>query len=82
MLHIERASGQRLLLMPLLLLQVPFDKSMAPTGSVEIWLGEVERRMIASVRTQVWPGAGNGTACVFMLHPTSEFMLWSRLCSC
>jgi dynein heavy chain len=35
------------------LAQVPFDKPMMPTGNVEAWLGEVERRMKASIRTQV-----------------------------
>ncbi|EFJ44217.1 dynein heavy chain 2, partial [Volvox carteri f. nagariensis] len=33
--------------------KVPFDKSMMPQGNVEIWLGEVERRMRSSVRQQV-----------------------------
>ncbi|KAG2485619.1 hypothetical protein HYH03_015682 [Edaphochlamys debaryana] len=33
--------------------KVPFDKSMLPTGNVEFWLGEVERRMRSSVRHQV-----------------------------
>lgn len=33
--------------------KVPFDKSMLPQGNVEIWLGEVERRMRSSVRQQV-----------------------------
>ncbi|KXZ54227.1 hypothetical protein GPECTOR_5g319 [Gonium pectorale] len=33
--------------------KVPFDKSMMPQGNVEIWLGEVERRMRSSVRHQV-----------------------------
>lgn len=33
--------------------KVPFDKSMLPQGNVEIWLGEVERRMRNSVRQQV-----------------------------
>lgn len=33
--------------------QVPFDKPMLPTGNVEVWLAEVERRMKSSVRTQV-----------------------------
>lgn len=26
---------------------------MLPTGNIEVWLGEVERRMKASIRTQV-----------------------------
>jgi dynein heavy chain, axonemal len=34
-------------------MQVSFDQPMAPTGNVETWLGEVERRMHASIRTQV-----------------------------
>ncbi|WIA31960.1 hypothetical protein OEZ86_002815 [Tetradesmus obliquus] len=33
--------------------KVPFDKPMMPAGNVEAWLGEVERRMKASIRTQV-----------------------------
>eukprot|EP00879_Flechtneria_rotunda_P033567 GHRR01037192.1.p1 GENE.GHRR01037192.1~~GHRR01037192.1.p1 ORF type:complete len:217 (+),score=61.07 GHRR01037192.1:316-966(+) len=33
--------------------QVPLDKPMMPAGNVELWLGEVERRMKASVRTQI-----------------------------
>ncbi|GLI62391.1 hypothetical protein VaNZ11_005010 [Volvox africanus] len=33
--------------------KVPFDKTMMPQGNVEIWLGEVERRMRSSVRQQV-----------------------------
>lgn len=33
--------------------RVPFDKPMFPTGNVEAWLGEVERRMRSSVRAQV-----------------------------
>jgi dynein heavy chain len=33
--------------------QVPFDKPMLPSGNVEVWLAEVERRMKSSVRTQV-----------------------------
>ncbi|KAG2439747.1 hypothetical protein HYH02_010624 [Chlamydomonas schloesseri] len=33
--------------------KVPFDKPMMPQGNVEIWLGEVERRMRFSVRQQV-----------------------------
>eukprot|EP00798_Chlamydomonas_sp_ICE-L_P022533 gene22533-29660_t len=37
----------------------PFDKPMFPTGSVEIWLGEVERRMKASVRCQVVESLAN-----------------------
>ncbi|GAX80571.1 hypothetical protein CEUSTIGMA_g8008.t1 [Chlamydomonas eustigma] len=32
--------------------KVPFDKNMFPTGNVETWLGEVERRMRSSVRSQ------------------------------
>lgn len=32
---------------------VPFDKPMTPEGNVELWLGEVERRMKASVRHQI-----------------------------
>ncbi len=40
-------------------LQVPFDKPMLPAGNVEVWLAEVERRMKASVRTQV----GHCTCC-------------------
>ena len=31
---------------------VPFDKSMYPEGNVEVWLGEVEARMKASVKYQ------------------------------
>ncbi|GFH08633.1 uncharacterized protein HaLaN_03622, partial [Haematococcus lacustris] len=34
--------------------KVPFDKPMMPTGNVEAWLGEVERRMRASVRHQAY----------------------------
>ena len=34
-------------------LQVPFDQPMQPAGNVEVWLGEVERRMRSSVRAQV-----------------------------
>ncbi|MEW5308986.1 MAG: hypothetical protein WDW38_000903 [Sanguina aurantia] len=33
--------------------KVPFDRGMMPTGSVEVWLGEVERRMRGSVHKQV-----------------------------
>ncbi|GBF98747.1 dynein heavy chain axonemal [Raphidocelis subcapitata] len=33
--------------------RVPFDKPMQPVGNVETWLGEVERRMRASVRAQI-----------------------------
>ena len=33
--------------------KVPFDKPMMPEGNVEQWLGEVERRMKASVRQQI-----------------------------
>ncbi|KAF6265909.1 dynein heavy chain 2 [Scenedesmus sp. NREL 46B-D3] len=33
--------------------KVPFDKPMMPAGNVEVWLGEVERRMKASIRSQV-----------------------------
>lgn len=35
------------------LVQVPFDQPMQPVGNVEVWLGEVERRMRSSVRAQV-----------------------------
>jgi dynein heavy chain len=41
---------------------VPFDKLMMPAGNVEAWLGEVERRMKASIRTQV--GAAPRAAAV------------------
>ncbi len=41
------------LMRPLLLPQVPFDKPMQPAGGVEVWLGEVERRMRSSVRQQI-----------------------------
>lgn len=33
--------------------QVPFDEVMYPTGNVEKWLGDVERRMLSSVRHQI-----------------------------
>lgn len=32
---------------------MPFDQPMKPQGNVEIWLGEVERRMRNSVRYQI-----------------------------
>jgi hypothetical protein len=44
----------------MLVAQVPFDKPMQPAGNVEFWLGEVERRMLASVRTQVRRGGSLG----------------------
>ncbi|KAK9803422.1 hypothetical protein WJX72_010826 [[Myrmecia] bisecta] len=33
--------------------KVQFDQIMQPTGAVEVWLGEVERRMRGSVRSQI-----------------------------
>ncbi|KAF5829735.1 dynein heavy chain, N-terminal region 2-domain-containing protein [Dunaliella salina] len=33
--------------------KVPFDEPMSPTGSVEQWLGVVEKRMRSSVRQQI-----------------------------
>lgn len=50
-------------------LQVPFDKPMLPAGNVEVWLAEVERRMKASVRTQV--GCG-GQLAVYLPSQTGS----------
>lgn len=33
--------------------QVPFNEVMYPTGNVEKWLGDVEKRMLSSVRHQI-----------------------------
>ena len=32
---------------------VPFDTKVYPTGNVENWMGDIERMMIQSVRTQI-----------------------------
>jgi hypothetical protein len=42
---------------------------MMPAGNVEAWLGEVERRMKASIRTQVRPAA-NAAAVAVMYSNT------------
>jgi dynein heavy chain len=47
----------------LLCLQVPFDKPMLPSGNVEVWLAEVERRMKGSVRSQVRRTASSSNQC-------------------
>jgi dynein heavy chain len=49
--------------------RVAFDKPMAPAGGVEVWLGEVERRMRGSVRSSIvqvgrlegWPHGASTT---------------------
>lgn len=51
--------------------QVPFDKPMLPTGNVEVWLAEVERRMKSSVRTQVGVG---GVCLVASARRASGFL--------
>ena len=43
------------------MLQVPLDKALMPGGNVEVWLAEVERRMIASVRQQIMEVGGCGS---------------------
>ncbi|GLC56009.1 hypothetical protein PLESTB_001054700 [Pleodorina starrii] len=52
--------------------KVPFDKSMMPQGNVEIWLGEVERRMRSSVRQQVM------LSMAAYVQPGSERKQWVR----
>lgn len=57
--------------------QVPFDQPMQPAGNVEVWLGEVERRMRSSVRHQV--GAEAGAGCRPLVFTCVERCLRAQL---
>jgi len=75
-------------------MQVPFDEPMSPSGSVEQWLGLVEKRMRSSVRHQIieslkvseghaQSGGGDNSSAGYLLNQrlvtAAQGACWARM---